>query len=206
MIGAGESISLLHGPSPQLRSDVVQPFIDGVRLEGNTAFVRSGKERFPVAIRSARKITVDDGSAKRPTLQVQMDEGAGFLLLAYSDKEDRAAALIKKDPEPLRAQVAAYYKQLLSSSRIETPDPQMNRAFRSAIYNLEYNWIAPHRPRGKQLTRFVRLEFSRKSPAENEIASMLTGPTSTFWPRIPSRLPIRGRVIRSVFEESPSCH
>ena len=36
-----------------------------------------------------------------------------------------------------------YYAKLLEA-RIETPDRNLNEAFRAAIYNLEYNWLAPY--------------------------------------------------------------
>lgn len=142
-VGMGDSLVLVRGPVPALRSNEVLPFKSGIRLEGKTAYVRGGKEQLPVALRTTGEITVEDSADSKQSLLVRLDSGSGYILMSYSDVAERAAELVTRDPKPLRKDVDAYYDRLLSIG-IETPEPVLDKAFRHAIYNLEYNWVPPY--------------------------------------------------------------
>jgi len=142
-VGSGKSLVLVHGPVAYLRTNDVQPFEGGVRLEDNLALCKGGKEGFPIALRSSGEISIEEQNEQGQTLSIRMDNGSGRVLLAYSNESKRAAELTEMDPDPLRAELDAYYEALFRT-RIETPEPIIDKALRAALYNLEYNWVEPY--------------------------------------------------------------
>lgn len=82
----------------------------------------------------------EDGAG---TAQVVFPSGRGDLVVAFAETADRARELAAIEPAQALAQVAAYYDALLGASFIETPNANMDAAFRAAVIVNEYCWFAP---------------------------------------------------------------
>ncbi len=139
-IGGGTSVSFLMGTPPAfVGPDTVAPK-DAQLIDGNTATFQSGEDPFPMAVRATGPI---ERNADTGQLTARFAGGSGAVVMAYADAADRALELSKNDPQTARKAVDDYYAKLLES-RIETPDENLNAAFRSAIITMEYSWIEPY--------------------------------------------------------------
>ncbi|MBI5091159.1 MAG: hypothetical protein HZB26_01805 [Candidatus Hydrogenedentes bacterium] len=134
----------IGGPEPQemglppgISSAALQP-LPQLELAPDSASFLGGAEKMPVAIRVSGTL-VSNGLAA----QARFDSGRGWILLTYADTLERAKEIARLDPLAARAQVTAHYAALLEN-QIDTPEETINQAFRAALYNLEYNWIAPY--------------------------------------------------------------
>ncbi len=74
--------------------------------------------------------------------ELRMRAGLGSVLVAFAAGDAEASALAAADPAPLLSRHSATYRTLLAS-KIATPDPTLDAAFRSAILTLDYNWLRP---------------------------------------------------------------
>lgn len=137
----GESFQDVMGPSHDLREATAKPMRD-LEFEDGVVLHRAGPESLYVALRSTgplEKMDVPDGEAMRSTFP----DGAGSIILAHARTRERALELVRVDPDDEIQRVHDYYEDLLQS-RVRTPEPDIDETFRAAIYNLEYNWLAPY--------------------------------------------------------------
>jgi hypothetical protein len=74
--------------------------------------------------------------------EIRMRAGRGRVMVAFAATDTEASALAASDPAPLLSRHSATYRMLLAS-KIATPDPTLDAAFRSAILTLDYNWLRP---------------------------------------------------------------
>lgn len=143
-IGAGAGFQLIYGSdNAGLRFGELRPIAETIDKTDDTVIFRSGIDNLPVMIRTAGMIEQTQAADGGATLSISFAEGSGRLLLTFGDTPERAAELAKLDVTAERARVAKTYETLLAS-RIETPEVDLDNAFRTAIYNLEYTWIEPY--------------------------------------------------------------
>jgi hypothetical protein len=128
-----------HTAEPILRQPTFKDGATSIELAGGTAMLSSTAQPHAVAIESDGILTVIDDPDDAAILRIAFEEGSGFVRFAFGG---RAGALLNESATTGRDDVTAYYDELLAS-RIETPEKVIDQAFRSAIYNLEYNWLKP---------------------------------------------------------------
>jgi len=112
-------------------------------VEGNFAFMTDPQLPFITAIWTQGKISIEEDSGKGGFVRIKSDGGNLDIVVAYGPDVESIKKLIPADGNEGFAAVKGYYEKLLES-RIETPEKVMDQAFRSAIYNLEYNYLAPY--------------------------------------------------------------
>jgi hypothetical protein len=141
-IGSGETLTF---DRKEVQADSVAPLSNSVSIDEHTIQFRSGEENIPVIIKSSGAIKIQPaGSDARKNVSIAMESGSGQILIGFANKESQLSKIVATDFSAAKAQVNRYYARLLASSQVETPDTNMNNAFRSAIYNLEYTWIKPY--------------------------------------------------------------
>ncbi len=149
-IGSGKKLSLLPRTDlipgkdrEDLREDTCAS-LNGFRaIDENSILFKSGEEKFSVIIKSTDHIEVDSITSEHQKVKISFQSGSGNVLIAFSSNEERAIEISKIDADTSKIQVDRYYTRLLQSACAETPDKNMNAAFQSAIYNLEYAWLEP---------------------------------------------------------------
>lgn len=97
---------------------------------------------FYTAVSSLNGTLKKGQSQEDPYVDLHFPNGQAQIIVAFAPDKERAISLSKLNPSKELKAVADYYDNLLAS-RIETPEPVLNEAFRSAIYNLEYNYLKP---------------------------------------------------------------
>ncbi len=110
------------------------PSVPTVLAEGLATYT-AGLDQVKVALSSS-------GEATGEPLRFSFPAGSAQVMLGFGEVEQTATRLATADAAKLRAEVDTYYDKLLEC-RISTPEPNLDAAFRSALYNLEYNWIEP---------------------------------------------------------------
>jgi len=164
-VGGGKKIALVYGKDKYVRGADILPFeqvsieegivstqsigesvsfAETVSVEDELASVQSiGANITPLKIRTSGDIDAVQDKKGNESLSINMETGSGYVLLTYSEDPKIAAELIKENPENVKEKITSYYKKLLSAS-IKTPEHVIDKAFNSALYNLEYNWIEPY--------------------------------------------------------------
>jgi len=98
---------------------------------------------FITAIHSKGRISIKRDAEKGKFIRIESDGGSLDVVIAYGPDVESVKKLMPTDSNAAFAAVKGYYEKLLES-RIETPEKVMDQAFRSAVYNLEYNYLAPY--------------------------------------------------------------
>lgn len=126
-----------------LKEDSVGSSGSSVTLENDLVILRSTRHPFSVAISTSgsANVVADDGD-KGQIARVRFGSGSGHLLLGFSEDSARALEIVSVDSDQARKTVADAYTELFRC-RIETPDDDINEAFRAALITLEYTWLAP---------------------------------------------------------------
>ena len=137
-IGGGREAFMHYNPVDWIVTDEVDFDGASVELVDGVGMLHSSKHPLAIGVVTSGELTREEGH-----LIARMGRGAGTVLLSFAKEGARAFELVKLEPDAERKQVVAYYDKLLSSCRLETPETEMNQAFRSALYNLEYNWAEP---------------------------------------------------------------
>jgi len=127
-----------------LKDDQVGSDGSSATLEGDSVVLRSTKHPFAVALGTSGSVTAaaSDGDKGRMA-RVRFGSGSGYLLLGFSEDSTRALQIAALDSAQARQAVADTYQELFQC-RIETPDDDINEAFRAALITLEYAWLAPY--------------------------------------------------------------
>jgi len=139
--GGGRAFSF-HRTGALIRQQGFEGGETTAEIEGNTAVLHSAKQPHVVAVSSDGQLSVQGDADKQTVLAIRLENGSGSVLLAYGDTAASAKRILTEHARADRTQVDAYYDRLLLA-RIETPESVLDEAFRSAVYNLEYNWLAP---------------------------------------------------------------
>lgn len=140
--GGGDVISFQQ-PRRYLRQDEVGAEGDTVAALGQAALLRSSRQPLSVGVVTNGLLSVQPGAAGGQCAGVRFPGGQGRLVLGFAKDPSRAGELAQLDGSAGERAVHEYYRRLLAS-RIETPEPVMDQAFRTAALTLEYNWLAPY--------------------------------------------------------------
>jgi hypothetical protein len=144
-VGDARRIDMMAGPSrgAWLQPDSVGGEGDRVSLNGSRAVLQSPRIPFVTGVQSNGILAVEAGEAGGQRLSVRFPQGAGEILIVFSRDEQRTQRLLQMDRAEARRGFDRYYSRLLAS-RIETPVPTLNQAFRSAVLTMDYNWLRPY--------------------------------------------------------------
>lgn len=128
----------------QLRSmdNIVNP-ANKLNLSGGIAFFKDPNMPFMMGISSPSNSIKTVETEEGPYMEIIAESGKADVLIAYSSDQSRVKELIDTDSDKALKNVDMYYSELLKS-KIQTPEPALDEAFRSAIYNLEYNYLKPY--------------------------------------------------------------
>ncbi len=139
--GGGALLSGLTGRVEWLRSPGPAEG-DRASMREDIGVLTSPRHPLTAAIRAAGG-SLDVEGEEPSHLRARFASGGGCLIVAYGPSAERAVELASISPEQGRDEVERYYARLLQC-RIRTPEPVLDQAFRSALYNLEYNWLEPY--------------------------------------------------------------
>lgn len=114
-----------------------------IEVEGDMAFMIDPQLPFVTAIQARGDISIEEDSSKGKFIRIESKGRKLDVVVAYGPDVESVRKLVPADPDKALKAVEDYYAELLGS-RIETPEEKMDAAFRSAIYNLEYNYLAPY--------------------------------------------------------------
>ncbi len=78
------------------------------------------------------------------TGRIDFPGGAGWLVAGFAADADRALALTRGDPVPMESASLDYFRRVLDHFRIETPNPVIDEAFRTAWLTMDYTWVKPY--------------------------------------------------------------
>jgi hypothetical protein len=140
--GGGREFSFFDTDS-YLKHERFTPGKGALSIQDDIALMTHDGHPYTVAARSSGMMSADDGGGSQK-LCVRFDCGAGSIALAFAPDRERAGTIMREiEPETESRKVQRYYSELLQSS-VTTPDQNMDRAFTSALYNLEYHWLKPY--------------------------------------------------------------
>jgi hypothetical protein len=112
------------------------------RMNDRQVGFRSGKDGLNVWITGSDAVSLGELGGKSNQVYVRMPQGSGYVMAAYSNSAADMGTLKKMNAVAESKKVKEYYENLFRTS-LETPEPVMNQAFASALYNLEYSWLEP---------------------------------------------------------------
>ena len=141
--GFGGVASLWNPRTTLLRNDDVGFEGDVAEMTAGIAMLRSSKHVFSVAVNTGGSTAIEKGEHGGEYIVIRFEGGSGQLLVGFAKDASQAEASCKLDVKAARNQVDQYYRGLMQC-KIETPEKVIDQAFRSALYNLEYNWIEPY--------------------------------------------------------------
>ncbi|HTF28033.1 MAG TPA: hypothetical protein VK625_04265, partial [Flavitalea sp.] len=137
----GNKEGLLKTDSGDIR---VISFLHNVKPAGDQRIqFTAPEEDVSVLVKTSGSPKIKLAEQNSEKVEIQMNSGSGYVLITFSDDQKKLSALAHPDFKKRKQAVDEYYSGMLKSSFIQTPDTNMNAAFRSAIYNLEYTWLEP---------------------------------------------------------------
>jgi len=114
------------------------PF-DDLKIENKIVSYISSNDNLFVYFKSSGEMSENENG----NVILTFDKGDGWVMFSFSVKKEVAEKLIQKNAVKEYEKLKEHYAELMKS-KLETPVKSMNEAFRSAIYNLEYCWLAPY--------------------------------------------------------------
>ena len=114
------------------------PFANLKIEDGIASYISSNDKQF-VYFKSSGEMSKNENG----NVILTFDKGSGYVMFSFSLKNEVAKNLIQKNAINEYEKLKKYYKKLMESS-LETPVKNLDDAFRSAIYNIEYSWITPY--------------------------------------------------------------
>lgn len=143
LLGKGTSLNLYwEFPTSFMVKDSTIDISDFTRINKETIGFQSGKDKLNVLVKSSAPVVTGKLAGNDKQAYVRFPGGSGYVLTAFSDHAADMAALGKLKFEAEKNKVTQYYKDL-NRTALETPEPLMDQAFASAMYNLEYSWFEP---------------------------------------------------------------
>jgi hypothetical protein len=129
-------------PMPFLAEPSMREAQDSVTMSNGVALLCSPQHPMSVAVRSTGALRVA-GAPGNQHLAVEFPQGAGDILVGFATTTDAALAAMALPATAAYEAVQTFYAGLLGN-QVQTPEPVIDAAFRSALYNLEYAWLAPY--------------------------------------------------------------
>lgn len=143
LLGKGKTLNLFSEfASSFMVKDSVIPFEKFTRVDDRSIGFLSGKDDLNVVLKSSDPVTVGKIANQNKQVYVRFVKGSGNIMTVFSDNAGDMAKLGKINVSVERTRVKQYYEELYKTS-LNTPEPVMNQAFASALYNLEYSWFEP---------------------------------------------------------------
>jgi hypothetical protein len=143
LLGKGNTLNLYSEFATSfMNRDSVIALENVNRLSDNQIKFCSGKDNLHVMVKGSENITLGTIGGKTRQAFIRMSKGSGYILAAFSDDASETVKLGKMDAVAEANKVKIYYEDLFRIS-LQTPEPVMNQAFASALYNLEYSWFEP---------------------------------------------------------------
>jgi hypothetical protein len=139
-IGAGPPPQM--GQNPDLGRDALLG-LSNPELNGDLLVFEAPSTALAVAASASGELLALEATSNGTAAGFRSTNGRARITLAFAETGERAATLARENPEAALAEVEGYYRDLLRN-RISTPVREMDQAFRSALYNLEYNWLEPY--------------------------------------------------------------
>lgn len=143
LLGKGRTLNLYSefARSFMVRDSVIT--IDNyTRIDDQSISFQSGKDGLNVVVKSSDPMVVGKIGNQNKQAFVRMTKGSGFVMVVFSDQVKDMKNLKKLNVASERTRVKQYYEKLNTTS-LNTPEQVMNKAFASALYNLEYSWLEP---------------------------------------------------------------
>ncbi len=113
-----------------------------VGKSGSTYYITTAAHRLITGVRANGSLSVES-AGDGEFIECSFPNGSGEVLLAFADNRGRLSKLMRLDTARALADVGRHYGELMRN-RIKTPDPMIDEAFSTAIYNLEYSWFEPY--------------------------------------------------------------
>lgn len=142
-VGGGRDAFMHFNPVEWIVTDETEFEGAKVTLSGDTALMRCPTHPMVVAVRTSGEMAKQTGANGAEYLTVRFPSGSGSVVFSYSKEAPRAEHLGNLDPNKEIQAVADKYKKLFASAVLNTPEKALNDAFRTALYNLEYNYMEP---------------------------------------------------------------
>jgi len=115
---------------------------DQITIESGLAFITSKVHPLQVAVRGDVTPSVQTNLTGGQYLRFRAPSGQMSILVSYAEDAAQVGQIARTDFPRGRQQVEDYYADLLQA-HVQTPVKNINAAFRTALYNLEYAWNAP---------------------------------------------------------------
>jgi len=139
----GELSGFTDNRAFKLRSDSVGTAEDTAVTDKGVFLLTNKIHPLTVAVQASGQASVEQGDGGGTILDVHLDSGSGQLLLSFAPDVEKAKELLKLDSDTARRQVDEHYSRLLES-KIETPEPVLDEAFKHALITNEYVWLNPY--------------------------------------------------------------
>ena len=127
----------------RLRNDAVGTAADTAVSNAGVFLLSSKNHSLTVAVRATGRVGVAEGDGGGTILDVNFDSGRGEMLLSFAPDAQEAQKLLALDTDTARQEVDQHYGKLLES-KIQTPLPVLDEAFKHAIITNEYVWLNPY--------------------------------------------------------------
>lgn len=143
-VKCGESRVIHKGVrSPQLRIPLVGNDGDMATIKDGAGLLTNAVHTLKIVVKASGDLVKRPGDRGGSILEASFPQGQGTLMLGYSEMIERALDFASINPSEAARKVEDHYHQLLQA-RIETPEKELNDAFKGAITTLEYSWIWPY--------------------------------------------------------------
>jgi hypothetical protein len=143
LLGKGKTLNLIwEFASSFMMKDSIIALDEFTRIDKQTIGFLSGKENLHVLVKGSEPLLIENIPVQNRQAYVKLAKGSGYVLIAFSNHAQDMAELGKMNFLTEKNRVIKYYDELYKTS-LETPEPVMNQAFESALYNLEYSWLEP---------------------------------------------------------------
>jgi len=113
---------------------------DAIETNSYGAILKSGKYPLTIVAKPIGGEVVPESGIRA---LFSFDAGTGSVLITYSTEQSTAETLSQMDVSTAVGTIGNHYDNLLENT-VTTPDADINAAFRSALYNLEYNYFPPY--------------------------------------------------------------
>lgn len=143
VLGKGRTLNLYSEfANSFMNRDSVIPIKDFTRPDNQSIRFRSGKDSLDVVVKASAPVSLEKLKGKERQAVIRISGGAGYVMTVFSNRSNDLETLTKLDARVESNKVKQYYLELNKTS-LKTPEPLMDQAFTSALYNLEYSWFEP---------------------------------------------------------------
>lgn len=132
-----------RGRSVYLRNDAIGKDSDSAVIEDGIGFLGSTIHTLIVGVKASGELSVQKGDNGGQILSTRFANGHGSVVISFANDHARAKQITALDPAAAFRQVSQHYAKLLQC-RVRAPEKELDQAFGTALYNLEYCWLPPY--------------------------------------------------------------